>query len=78
MAKKMIALGKALVTDNTFFEALRDGGVKHGSLVRMNVTALGNPRDRNSRLAIWFMEALAFGLIDEATVPADWIERWNR
>ncbi len=32
----------------------------------------------DGRLAMWLQEAIAFGLIDEATVPADWRERWNR
>lgn len=78
LAKHMIALGKAMVVDITFFDDLRSGGVRHGSLMGMRVTALGDPRDRNSRLAMWLMEALAFGLIDEATVPAEWRERWAR
>ena len=78
LAKTMVALGKQMVAENAFFDALRSGGVRHGSLTRMNVRALGNPRDRNSRLAMWLQEAITFGLIDEATVPADWRERWNK
>ena len=78
MAKKMIALGKVKMADIAFFDALRSGGVKHGSLRRMNIRVLGEPMDRNSSFAQWFMEAIAFGLIDEATVPENWIERWNK
>ncbi len=78
LGKSMIRLGKAMVDEIFFFEALRDAGVTHGSLTRMNVTALGDPRDRNSRLAMWIMEAISFGLIDEGTVPAEWRERWNK
>ena len=78
LAKSMIALGKAMMADITFFDALSGGGVMHGSLTRMNVTALGDPRERNSRLAMWLQEAITFGVIDETTVPADWRERWNK
>ena len=78
LARIMIDLGKAKMADLAFFDALRDGGVKYGSLRRMNLLALGDPNDRNSSFAQWFMEAIAFGLVDEATVPAEWIERWNK
>ena len=78
LAKTMVALGKAKMADIAFFDALRSGGVKTGSLRRMNIRALGDPTDRNSSFAMWFMEAIAFGLVDEATVPADWRERWNK
>ena len=78
LAKTMIALGKAKMADLAFFDALGSGGVKTGSLRRMNLRALGDPNDRNSSFAQWFMEAIAFGLIDEATVPENWIARWNR
>ena len=78
LAKNMIALGEAMVADITFFDSLRSGGVAHGSLTRMNVGALGDPREYHSRLAMWLQQAITFGLIDEATVPADWRERWNK
>ena len=78
LAKNMIALGEAMVADITFFDSLRSGGVAHGSLTRMNVAALGDPREYQSRLAMWLQEAITFGLIDEETVPADWRSRWNR
>ena len=78
LAKSMITLGKAMMADITFFETLRDGDVMHSSLRWMNVAALGDPRDRHGRLAMWLQEAIAFGLINETTVPADWRESWNR
>ena len=78
LAETMVALGKQMVAENAFFDVLGSGGVRHGSLTRMDVRALGNPRDRNSRLSMWLQEAITFGLIDEATVPADWCERWNK
>ncbi len=78
LAKAMIALGKKMMDDINFFGTLKSGGVMHGSLARMNVAALGDPRDRNGRLAMWLQEAIVFGLIDEATVPAEWRERWAR
>ena len=78
LARIMIHLGKAKMADVAFFDALESGRVKTGSLRRMNIRALGDPMDRNSSFAMWFQEAIAFGLVDEATVPAEWIERWNK
>ena len=77
-AGALVELGKALEQEINFRDELNVGGVHFaGILVAMPLSALGDPRDRDSRTAAWLREAVERDLIDKSIIPNDWWQRWQ-
>ncbi len=79
IAAHLAALGHALVAEEEFADRLREGDVAFSGLLRrMNIPALGDPRERYSRIAAWLREAVDYGFIAENEIPVEWRERWSK
>ena len=50
----------------------------NSALMTEMVDELGElARERHSNIARWFLEALEYGFIEQADVPAQWRRRWS-
>jgi len=75
----LVALAKVGIEELDFRDRLRAGDVAFSSYLRaMPVTAIGDPRDRTSRVAMWLAEAIENGLVERGDVPREWLAAWER
>jgi hypothetical protein len=79
IAKSLVELGTALTKEEDLRLLLQDSGMRYVTdiLRPMGIPALGDPRDRNSLIAIWLREAIEYDLISESMVPQTWRLRWK-
>lgn len=79
IAEALIALGSALAKEADLAMLLRESGVRYSTdiLRPMGIHNLGDPRDRNSTIAVWLREAVEFQLISETSIPQTWRLRWR-
>jgi hypothetical protein len=77
LADALIALGRVAAEEIDFRNALDEKGVPFAGFLRpMPINRLGNPRDGNSMLARWLLEAVEFDLISSDAIPLEWRQWW--
>lgn len=79
VAKKLIELGKVVLTEKQFRNDLVENDVALGSFIHpVPVNLFGHPWDPDSRISLWLQEAVSHGYADESIIPALWRKKWKK
>ena len=77
VAYALIGFGAAVVKLQILQEQFRDQGIHWMSYLPVTMALVGDPRDRNSRIAQWFLDAEQSGAVPPGTSPREWKEKWK-